>query len=91
MTQETEPRIDVKEAIAKARSTLTEVFADRKFDRLLLEEVELSDDENRWIITFGFDEFIPADRRAKPRGITALATFDYEPPIEMEKKSLSRL
>jgi hypothetical protein len=62
--EQAEKRIDVREAIVRARSSLKDVFEDRLLDRLLLEEVELSDDESKWIITFGFDEAIPPERRS---------------------------
>jgi len=55
MAQQTEQRIDVREAIAKARAYIKYLYADENIERLMLEGVELSEDEKNWVITFGFD------------------------------------
>ncbi len=46
--------IDVKEAVASARSHFNEVFG-APAGGVTLEEVELTDDEKFWLVTFGYD------------------------------------
>ena len=45
--------MDVKQAIAKARSFITEIFSEEKISELRLEEVEFDKQEDVWLITFG--------------------------------------
>lgn len=47
-------RIDVREAVRKGLGYLREIYADATLPNLRVEEVELSDDEKRWLITYGF-------------------------------------
>lgn len=54
--------VDVKQAIRAARDYITEVYAPETPRGLQLEEVELTDDEGYWLVTFGFD----TDREAEP-------------------------
>jgi hypothetical protein len=46
--------IDVKEAVSIARAFLHELYQSEELRDLLLEEIELTDDEQNWFITFGF-------------------------------------
>jgi hypothetical protein len=46
--------IDVKSAVKIARDYLTDFYPEG-LSNLMLEEVELSNDEQYWLITFGFD------------------------------------
>ncbi len=54
LNNEGEKMIDVKEAIKSARSYLTEIYSSAEYSGLLLEEIETSDDEKYWFITFSF-------------------------------------
>ncbi|MEO8395573.1 MAG: hypothetical protein ABI700_21440 [Chloroflexota bacterium] len=64
MAQQTEQRIDVREAITNARDYIKFVYEDQKLGRLMLEEVELSEDESKWLITVGFDVAAPPTKYA---------------------------
>lgn len=58
MSQQTiseNPIIDVKEAINIARDHLLFLYDQKDLPGLLLEEVELTEDEKYWMVTFGFD------------------------------------
>jgi hypothetical protein len=57
--QSDQPIIAVKEAVKLARDHLLNLIGEQP--RLLLEEVELSDDGNRWLITFGYDTNRPME------------------------------
>ncbi len=46
--------IDVKQAVKIARDYITNLF-DQPLRELQLEEVQLSDDDKYWLITFGYD------------------------------------
>lgn len=46
--------MDVKQAVARAKQHILELFADEKPMNLGLEEVELEPQENEWVITIGF-------------------------------------
>ena len=49
------PGLRPNEAIRLARETLVkELYPDEKLEDLRLEEVELSDDRTKWLVTFGF-------------------------------------
>ncbi|HVU14001.1 MAG TPA: hypothetical protein VHD90_22135 [Phototrophicaceae bacterium] len=77
MSQQTEQRIEVREAIAKAREYIKQLYADDRLERLMLEGVELSDDEQRWVITFGFD--VPPVRQLyNDMGFSTPLAKDYE-------------
>jgi hypothetical protein len=47
--------IDVKTAVSKALEFMKTLFEERKLINLMLEEVELSEDNGYWLVTFGFD------------------------------------
>jgi hypothetical protein len=46
--------IDVRQAVNAAKEFVLKVYDQKEIPRLLLEEVELSDDQKLWYITFGF-------------------------------------
>src|SRR5262245_48525442 len=77
MAQQTEARIDVRQAITNARAYIKLLYSGETLQRLMLEGVELTDDERNWIVTFGFD--IPAARSPREAlgGYQGL-TEDYE-------------
>lgn len=56
--------MDVREAIARAKSYVTDVFAEQSVAGLRLEEVEFDDERDRWNITISFvrDLGTPLDR-----------------------------
>lgn len=56
--------MEVREAVATAKSYLAEFFADEKIENLGLEEVELDESTNTWRITLGFSR--PWDRAITP-------------------------
>jgi hypothetical protein len=47
--------IDVKQAIQIARHYILDLYEPQTLQGPLLEEVERSDDEQYWLVTFGFD------------------------------------
>jgi hypothetical protein len=47
--------IDVKQAVQIARDYMHTVYSDEEIPNLLLEEVKRTDDDQYWLITFGFD------------------------------------
>lgn len=47
--------LDIKQATLRAIDYLTELFADKRIIQVELEEVELSDDAQFWLITLGFN------------------------------------
>ena len=47
--------IDATEAASKAREYFDRVFEGAHPREILLEEIELSEDEKFWMVTFGFD------------------------------------
>ena len=56
--------IDVKQAVSIAISHLNDLYPDTKLEGVMLEEVELSSDGRRWLVTIGFD---------KPKKVTGAA------------------
>ena len=46
--------VDVKEAVAKARGYLQDMYQIEQFKDVLLEEVDLSEDNKYWNVTIGF-------------------------------------
>ncbi|MEW6380787.1 MAG: hypothetical protein AB1611_14430 [bacterium] len=46
--------IDVKTAANKAYEYFRDLYADKDFSAVLLEEVELTDDQNFWLITLSY-------------------------------------
>ena len=46
--------MDVKQAVGLAKQHILDLFADEKITNLGLEEVELDEQANEWIITLGF-------------------------------------
>ena len=57
-------RLDVKEAVQKAKEYISEVFADETIRGVRLEEVALDEGTHIWQVTIGFhrmvDGFLPA-------------------------------
>lgn len=51
--------IDVKQAVAAARAFLTGIYAPRPLEDIELEEVELSEDGRRWLVTLSFLQLDP--------------------------------
>ncbi len=49
------PALDVKQAIQRARQFLGELYEDRLFDNVRLEEVAFREADDAWLITLGFD------------------------------------
>lgn len=47
-------RVDVKQAVRTAKAYLLDVYDTPELPNLLLEEVEFSDAENAWLVTFSF-------------------------------------
>ncbi len=54
MTQQ-ETRISVKQAVHIARDYILELYDGQDLPNLMLEEVQMTDDDQHWLITFGFD------------------------------------
>lgn len=46
--------IDVKQAVERAKTAADQFFDDLDLVDLTLEEVEMTEDENHWLITLGF-------------------------------------
>lgn len=46
--------IEITEAVKSAKTYLSEIYKDEQIQGLLLEETELSEDSNYWLITFSF-------------------------------------
>lgn len=52
--------IEVKTAVKIAYDLFKELYDTRKFEDILLEEVELSDDKTVWMVTLGFYRQTPS-------------------------------
>ena len=46
--------MDVKEAVAHAKKHILELFEDERLTNIGLEEVEIDETANEWIVTIGF-------------------------------------
>jgi hypothetical protein len=46
--------MDVKEAVATAKSYVADLFAEENFSDLGLEEVSLDEQADQWVVTLGF-------------------------------------
>lgn len=57
--------MDVKEAIAKAKSYVQEIFQDEHITNLGLDEVEHQDGANVWSVTIGFSRPWNSPRRSR--------------------------
>jgi hypothetical protein len=53
--------IDVKDAVKIAMDFVKNIYTGEKFDRVTLEEVELSDDSPFWYVTLGLGQVIQTD------------------------------
>lgn len=52
--------IDVKNAVKMAFAVFNELYESKKFEDILLEEVELSNDNASWLVTIGFYRRTPS-------------------------------
>ena len=52
--------IEVKKAVKMAFGVFNELYDSKKFEDILLEEVELSDDNASWLVTLGFYRRTPS-------------------------------
>lgn len=52
--------IDVKNAVKMAFAVFNELYESKKFEDILLEEVELSSDNASWLVTIGFYRRTPS-------------------------------
>lgn len=52
--------IDVKNAVKMAFAVFNELYESKKFEDILLEEVELSNDKASWLVTIGFYRRTPS-------------------------------
>ena len=50
--------IEVKEAVKIATDFVNNVLSEEKFDRITLEEVELSEDSSYWYVTIGLGKIV---------------------------------
>jgi hypothetical protein len=82
MTQST-VSIDVKTAIRKAREYFLDVYEGVELPNFLLEEVQVSEDDRHWLITFGFD----TDREAIVNPM-ALTLYGTQPKFVREYKTV---
>ena len=51
--------MDVKEAVEVATKHFEDLYPTTSLRDVLLEEVELSEDEQTWLVTLGFDRKLP--------------------------------
>jgi len=87
--------MEVKEAVALAKQSIREVFAEEPMIDLGLEEVEFDDSSNNWLITFGFSR--PWDDLKTPnplvsvigRGIPKKRDYKVVRISDSEKKMIS--
>ncbi|AGY57385.1 hypothetical protein [Gloeobacter kilaueensis] len=66
-------RISLKEAVQVARKCLEELYSDIRIYDILVEEVEISPDMSKWIITLGFTR-----KLADVSGMTSSASAIFE-------------
>jgi hypothetical protein len=53
--------IKVKDAVKIAFELLKELYDTKKFEDVMLEEVEMAEDSNAWLVTLGFSRQIPSE------------------------------
>lgn len=53
--------IKVKEAVKIALELLKELYDTKKFEDVMLEEVEMAEDSTSWLVTLGFSRQIPSE------------------------------
>ena len=53
--------IQVKDAVKIAFELLKELYDTKKFEDVMLEEVEMAEDSNAWLVTLGFSRQIPSE------------------------------
>ena len=72
-------KVDAKQAARLSLDYFNELFPNAVISNVALEEVELLEDENCWLITLGFDEPL----RHKP--LAAINVFGPPPPARQFK------
>ena len=77
--------MDVKEAVAVARSYLTDIYTGEAIENLGLEEVEFDDSADAWCITLGFSR--PWDRSPQPRPSVLPLTLGEPAPQQELRRS----
>jgi hypothetical protein len=53
--------IKVEDAVKIAFELLKELYDTKKFEDVMLEEVEMAEDSNAWLVTLGFSRQIPSE------------------------------
>jgi hypothetical protein len=67
------PRIDVKDAIRRAKTQLRDLLEGEAYDQLALEEVKFDNRNQRWLITLGLNRPWNVEKRSS--GGVAAATL----------------
>lgn len=70
--------IDIKKAVCAAREQAMQLFADEVLPHLALEEITFDEQEQHWLVTFGFDA--PNRIRRKTMEPNLFPTFEEETP-----------
>jgi hypothetical protein len=85
--------MEVKEAVALAKQSISEVFAEEPMIDLGLEEVEFDDSSGAWLITFGFsrpwDDIKIANPFAAIGGVKKKREYKVVRVSDGDKKMLS--
>lgn len=68
--------IDVREAVKAAAEYFRQIYSDKQYSDLLVEEVELSETKKRWLITLSY-AYQP--RPLRPGGISQVLGFEEKP------------
>jgi hypothetical protein len=63
------PRIDVKDAIRRAKTQVADLLEGEAYDQLALEEVKYDDRTNRWLITLGLNRPWNVEKRSSGGGV----------------------
>lgn len=78
--------IDLKQAVRIARDFVGELYPDRRPD-LRLEEVELSADEDYWLVTYSFPEAEPVLARNPLQAIVSPTTIRSYKVVKIDRHS----
>jgi hypothetical protein len=73
ITTDDSPRIDIKEAIRKAKTQVAELLEGEPYQALALEEVKYDQRSNEWLITLGWQR--PWDVEKKSQGSSMSAAI----------------
>ena len=73
ITTDDAPRIDIKEAIRRAKTQVAELLEGEPYQALALEEVKYDDRRNEWLITLGWQR--PWDVEKQSHGSSLSATI----------------